>query len=191
MKSVTIATGFVALFVAVAAASLPFSAAAQSKATPALKIAIVDIAMVRSSAVANKKIGEQLLKIQNDINAELQTEEKALRDANAALAGKRNLLAAEAFATERKKYEQQVSAYQNKRQESLNVMNQKVKEATDQLNGKIAEIVGRYAEANQITLVLERSNTLLASDTYYITDYVIGVLNKELPVVTISPPVKK
>jgi len=191
MKPVTVVCAFVGLFVVVAAASMPFSAIAQSKSAVPLKIAIVDIAVVRKNAVANKKIGEQLLKIQNNINSQLQAEEKLLRDANAELARKRTLIAAEAFAAERKKYEQKVVAYQTKRQNSQNLMNQKVMEATNQINGKIAEIIGRYAEANKVTLVLERSNTMLAADAYYITDYVLGVLNKELPLVTITLPVKK
>jgi len=191
MKPVTVACAFVGLFVVVATTSMPFSATAQSKSATPLKIAIVDIAVVRKNAVANQKVGEQLLNIQNNINSQLQAEEKVLRDANAELARKRTLIAAEAFAAERKKYEQKVVAYQTKRQNSQNLMNQKVMEATNQINGKIAEIIGRYAEANKITLVLERSNTMLAADTYYITDYVLGALNKELPLVTITLPVKK
>ena len=167
----------------------PQFAHAQTKNVP-LKIATVNIDELRAKADASQKINEQLLKIQNQINSELQAEEKALREANAELARKRTLLAPEAFAAERKKYEQRVVAFQRKRQESQNLMNQKVADATNQLSRKIIEIITRYAEENQVTLVLPLSATILAADAFNISAHVLTVLNKELPTVTISMPAK-
>jgi len=169
---------------------IPHSAQAQNKKKVPLKIAMVSIAAVRANAIAGQKIQEQLLKIQEQINADLQIEEKSLRDANAQLSRKRTLLAPDAFSIERTKYEQRVAAYQSKRQESQKLLNSKMVKARSQLNRKIGEIITRYAEAHQITLVLPLSGAILAADAYNISDYVLAALNKELPTITITVPAK-
>ena len=173
----------------VLAMSAPHAAIAQNPSVP-LKIVTVDIAAVRAKATATKSINEQLLKIKNQFTTQLQAEEKALREANGELARKRTLLAPDAFAAERKKYEQRFVAFQTKRQDSQKVMNQKVAEANNQLSSKMVEIIGAYAQANQVSLVLPSNVTIFAADAYNISGQILKTLNKEMPSVVIALPTK-
>jgi len=182
-------TGMVVVaFLGLAMASMPHTASAQSNV--ALKIVTVDITAIRANAEATKGIKAQLLKIKEIMMAQLQGEEKTLREANAELARKRTLLAPDAFVAERKKYEQRVVAFQTKRQQSQKFMNDKVIGANNQLTSKMLEIIGRYAEANQVSLVLPINATIFAAESYNISAEVLKTLNKELPNVVITLPGK-
>ena len=178
----------VVAFLGLAVTSIPLAASAQNSVP--LKIVTVDITAIRAKADATKSINVQLLKIKEIITSQLQAEEKTLREANAELARKRTLLAPDAFVAERKKYEQRVVAFQTKRQVSQKIMNDKVIGANNQLTSKMVEIIGRYAEANQVSLVLPINVTIFAAQSYNISDQVLKTLNKELPNVVISLPGK-
>lgn len=163
---------------------------AQSSAKLPLVIATVNVPSILANAAAGKAFNVELLKFQEQINVELQQEGNALRVASDELNRKRALLAPEVFDTERKKHQQNVSRFQNKRQNSQKLMNQKVIEAKGLLNQKIIEIITRYATTNKVTLILPVSNVVLSADTYNISKTVLATLNKELPALNIQIPAK-
>lgn len=177
------------LFAAVAVCA-PVSALAQDKAAAPLKIVIVDIDTVRSQSAAFKVAGEQFVAYRDRMNGVLEKEQQVLRTANNELSRKRTLLSPEAFADERKKYEQRVTAFQRKFQEDQKAIAKLEAEVVGELNFKILEIITGYAKANDVTLVLPATQTILAANSLNINAYVLDALNKELPSVKVKVPTK-
>lgn len=177
------------LFAAVAVC-VPVSVLAQDKAMPPLKIVIVNIDAVRSQSTAFTLAREQSVAYRDRTNGVLEKEQQVLRTANSELSRKRTLLSPEAFADERKKYEQRVTTFQRKFQEDQKAIAKLESEVVGELNLKILEIITGYAKANDVTLVLPESQTILAANSLSINAYVLGVLNKELPSVKVKFPTK-
>jgi len=165
-----------------------FATTNSSYAQTPLKVVTVNIDAVRSKSIAFKSANDQLLKIKSTIETTLKAEGKVLKEANAELSRKRTLLAPDAFAEERKKFEKRVSEFQRKGQASQKAMNKKFIEAMGKMNRKILEIIKKYAETNKVTLILPQSQIIFGANEYNINQYVLDVLNKEMPTVTVSMP---
>lgn len=168
----------------------PGTVMAQDKANEPLKIVIANIDTVRSQSAAFKKAGDQFVAYRDRMNGVLEKEQQALRTANAELSRKRTLLSPEAFADERKKYEQRVTAFQRKFQEDQKTIAKLEAEVVGELNVKIIEIITKYATDNKVSLVLPETVTLLAAKSMSINAHVLSVLNKELPSVQVKIPAK-
>lgn len=179
-------------FVLIAAVTVcaPVSVLAQDKTAPSLKIVIVNIDAVRAQSEAFKKAGEQFVAYRDRMNGVLEKEQQALRTANAELSRKRTLLSPEAFADERKKYEQRVTAFQRKFQEDQKAIAKLEAEVVGELNRKIIEIITKYATDNKVSMVLPETVTLLAAKSLNISAHVLSAVNKELPTVQVKIPAK-
>lgn len=164
--------------------------AADSKAQPVLNVRVVDIDGIRGQSTAFIAAREQIASYGTARNQAMQKEDKALRDANAELNRKRTLLSPEAFAEERKKFEQKVAAFQRKTQEQQKIINKLQLDVIGQINNKIIQIVSEYAQANNVTLILPIQSVLLRADAMVMDAHVLERLNKELPSVTVSLPAK-
>ena len=178
------------LLAAVLAAAMPGSAKAQNADLPTLKIVIVSIDAIRNESTAYQKANEQFKGFSEKINAELAAEDEALRKAGEELGRKRTLMAPEQFAAERKKFEERVAAFQRKVQERQKAMADSQAQAVGQINRRIVEIISQYAEANNVSLVLPESVTVLAAKSLNINAYVLENLNKTLPSVEVKAPGK-
>ncbi|MCR4376593.1 MAG: OmpH family outer membrane protein [Rhodospirillales bacterium] len=172
------------------AAKDPAPQAQAAQAMPPLNIRIVNIDAIRGQSKAFAAAREKITTYAETSNQALQKEDTALRDANAELNRKRTLLAPEAFAEERKKFEQRVADFQRKTQEQQKAINKLQLDAMGPINEKIVQIISQYAEANNVTLILPSQSVLLRADAYAIDAYVLERLNKELPSVTVSLPKK-
>src|SRR5690606_456629 len=127
---------------------------------------------------------------QNELQTEIQKEQEALRTAQNELAKKQSLLAPEAFAEERRKFEQRVVGVQQMVQtrrraleDSQNLAMGKVEET---LNGIVIEM----AKERGYTIVLRRSQVVIVDDTLDITEEVLKRLNGKLPTVKVEAPKK-
>ena len=159
-------------------------------AMPPLNIRVVNIEAIRGQSKAFAAAREKITTYAETSNQALQKEDTALRDANAELNRKRTLLAPEAFAEERKKFEQRVADFQRKTQEQQKAINKLQLDVMGPINEKIVQIIAQYAEANSVTMILPTQSVLLRADAYVIDAYVLERLNKELPSVAVSLPAK-
>lgn len=185
-------TAFIAAVVAIA---LAFSAEAQSKksgggSTGPVKIAVIDVDHIRREATAVKVAREQVAKYHTAFQADIQKEEAELRNANQELARQRNILSPEAFAEERKKFEQRLVEVQRlvqvRRQQLDDVQNDFMR----RMNEVMAEVVNDLAKENNYTVILRLDQSVFASDSVMITSLVLERLNKRLPTINIPEPGK-
>ncbi len=176
---------------AIALASPALAQDAKQQPAPASaqqNIRVVNIDSVRAQSTAFIAARKQISDYGNTTNQALKKEDIALRDANAELNRKRTLLAPEAFAEERKKFEQRVAAFQRKTQEQQKALNKVQLDTIGKINDKILQIITEYARANNVTLVLPAQSVLLRADAMDMDAHVLQRLNKELPSVKVALP---
>ena len=111
-------TATLIVFLAVAAMHTATPVSAQTQGAQGAPVfTVLDIGVIRRDAASVKSIREQIITYQNKLQGELQKEQDALRTAQQELAKKQTLLAPEAFADERRKFEQRVVNVQQMVQE--------------------------------------------------------------------------
>ena len=151
------------------------------------QILILNLLDVRRSSTAVKHIREQIAVFRKGFQVDIEREEKALRSANQGLVKKRTILSPEAFAKERREFEQRVVKVQKLVQKRKQQLDKAKIEAMLRVEQHMNGIVSDIAKKRQASLVLRRSDIVLAARNLDITSIVLKRLNKEL----IKVPVKK
>ena len=151
-------------------------------------ILVLNLEEIRRLSKAVKGIREQISSFRNAFQSGIEKEEKALRVANQELAKKRTILSLEAFAKERRQFEQRVLAVQKlvqKRKRQLDKSRVRAMRAVEKhMNGIVSDI----ATKRQALLVLRRTDTVLVARDLDITAVVLKRLNKELVKVSVEKP---
>jgi len=164
--------------------------AAKAQAGAPLNIRVVDVDGIRSQSKAFIAARDQIAAYGKAQNQALQTQDKALREANAELNRKRTIITPQVFPEERKNFEQSATAFKRKTQQQQKAMNKLQLDVMSQLNKKIIKIITEYAEANNVTLSLPIQSVLLRDDSLGMDAHVLERLNKELPSMTVALPTK-
>lgn len=188
---------FVVLSVFLVGATLVAPAFAQQakKGNPptpaALKIAVIDVETIRREAAAIKAAREQLNRYQAAFQADIQKEEAELRNANQELARQRTILAPEAFAEERKKFEHRLVEVQRLMQERKQQLDDAWAEVMRKINDTMNEVITELAVENGYSLIVRFDSLIFAGESYVITQAALDRLNKKLPTLQVPDPTQK
>jgi len=153
-------------------------AAAQDKP---IKIAIIDIDAIRLHAAVVKDIRSQIVKFRKLYQATIQKEEEELRNANQELARKRAILTPEAYAQERRKFEQRLANVQRLLQTRKQDLDKAQGDAMSKVEGILNGIVLEMAKEKGLDLILRKNQTVLGAKSLHITKEVLDILDKKLP----------
>lgn len=166
----------------------PLAGPATAQDAPPLKIATLDLNAIRNNSLAIKSIREQIDKYRAGFEEDIKKEEDALKTANKELAKKRTLLGPEAFAKERRLFEQRVVGVQKLvRQRKLD-LDKSFTKAMLEVEKKMNVIMADTATKRGATLVLRRQYTILADRSLDMTDEVLTRLNTEMKTVAVEKP---
>ncbi len=160
-------------------------------AQPALKIAILDLESIRRNALAIKDIRGQIGNFRKGFQEDIKKEEDALRSANKELAKKRTLLGPEAFAKERRLFEQKVVGLQKLVRQRKVDLDRALAKAMLVVEKKMNGIMADVATKRGATLVLRRQHTVLVDRSMDMTKEVLTRLNAELKTVAVAKPGSK
>ena len=155
-----------------------------------IKIGVIDINMIIRDALAFNSIREQIAKYRKVFQAEIQKEEEALRDANQELTRQRTLLSAEAFTEKRKDFEKRVADVQRLVQQRKQNLDRVQGAAMEKIQKSLQDKVTAFALEQDISLIVRKDQTLLASNTLLITKVVLDRLNSVMPTVKVALPAK-
>ena len=158
--------------------------------TGTIKIGIIDINLIIRDALAFNAIREQISKYRKVFQAEIQKEEDALRNANQELARQRTLLSAEAFAEKRRGFEKRVAGVQRLVQQRKQNLDRAQGAAMGKIQKTLNEIVSAFALEQDISLILRKDQTILASKALRVTKVVLDRLNVAMPTIKVAVPVK-
>ncbi|MEX0695815.1 MAG: OmpH family outer membrane protein [Rhodospirillales bacterium] len=177
------------LFLAVAATLTASPVSAQAPGAQGAPVfAVLDIGKIRRDAASVKSIREQIISYQNKLQGELQKEQDALRTAQQELAKKQTLLAPEAFADERQKFEQRVVSVQQMVQERRRNLEEIQTNAMLKVEQSLNEIVASMAEKNGYDVIFRLSQVVFVKTSLDITADVLKELDKKLPTVKVEIP---
>ncbi|MEK9753063.1 MAG: OmpH family outer membrane protein [Rhodospirillaceae bacterium] len=152
-----------------------------------LRVIVLNLEEIRREAAIVKNIRDQIAEFQKSFQAGIQKEEDALRTANQELAKKRTILSPEAFAKERRQFEQRVVAVQQLVQKRKRQLDQAQVDAMFVVEKQLNTIITDIAQKRRASIVLRRSQTILIARDIDVTGEVLARLNKEL----VKVPVKK
>lgn len=181
------------LLFAVAALSIisaaPISVQAQEAGTAVVPtVTVLDVAAIRRDAASMKSIREQIINYQNALQGEIQEEQEQLRTAQQELAKKQSLLAPEAFAAERRKFEESVVGVQQLVQQRRRSLEESQAKAMSEVETVLNEVVAGLAQENGYAVVLRRSQVVIVDSALDITNAVMEQLNQRLPTVNVDAP---
>lgn len=153
-----------------------------------VKIAVIDMQRIRRTAAVVKDIGIQIKAYRTAFQTDVRKEEKELRTANQELARQRTILAPEAFAAERRKFEEKLAAVQRsvqqRKQELDKVQGGVLQTVREALHG----IILNFANENGLTLIFAKKQTILVAKPLEITDEILARLDKKLPQLKVAAP---
>jgi Skp family chaperone for outer membrane proteins len=155
-----------------------------------VKVAVIDMNKIRQNASVVKGIQAQVEKFRAKFQSEITKEEDALRTVNQALGRKRAILSPEAFADERRKFEQHLASVQRDVQQRKKSLDKVLNDAMFEVQKSLNKIVLDIAKEHSLTLVLRKEQTVLVATPLNITGTVLKRLNEAVPVIKVSEPGK-
>jgi outer membrane protein len=159
-------------------------------ATPEIPLRIIILSLddIRRQSIAIKDIRQQITEFRKGFQVGIQKEEDSLRVANKELAKKRTILSPEAFAKERRQFEQRVVGVQKLVQKRKRQLDQAQIEAMLKVEAKLNQIIADIAQRRKATMVLRRKLTVLVASGFDVTAEILVRLNKELVKVPVNKP---
>jgi outer membrane protein len=190
MESIRLSFLLFCVLIMAAGAATPTFAQAQKKATIQGKIAVLRMDVITRKSAVVKDVRTQLDTYRNSFRSDIQKEEEALRNANQELARQRTILAPDAFAAERRKFEQRVVDYQRLAQKRKRALDKVRAGAMLKVENAIKKVVTAVAKKERIMLILRSEQTVFWAPPLDITDIVLKGLNKNLPSLKVAAPGK-
>ena len=140
----------------------------------------IDINQILNQSIVGKEIindldshGKKILEEHKDIeNNLLISKEKIL--------SQKNLLSKNEFEKKILDHQKKVSEYQNKKQNDLNIMNQKKLDLTNKLLSKLNDILIEYKKKNSIDMIVKKESVLIISNELDITKIILDEFNKRI-----------
>ena len=152
--------------------------------------ATLDADGVFAQSKAMKDIHEQMAKYQAEIQTVIDKEKEAAQKEEEELKRKRNLLAPEVLAEERKKFQDRIVSLQRRVQETNLKLNQVRAEATQKVSDVYRAVVADVVKLNKISMVFQKNQVVYADPKLDISKIVLEDLDARLPSVQVTNPNK-
>ena len=145
------------------------------------KIVMLDMTFVLNESKAGKGAQDFLKKSFTDNQKKFIEIETSLKKEESDLLEKKNILTKDEYNKKTDSLRKKVIDYQSQRRASLDkIATQRVK-SRETLIQKLTPILDSYMRENNISLVLDKKNTLGGNPEVDITKFIVEKLNKELP----------
>jgi len=152
--------------------------------------ATLDTDGVFAQSKAMKDIHEQMAKYQAEIQTVIDKEKDAVKKQEEELLRKRNLLAPEVLAEERKKFQDRIVQLQRRVQETNMKLNQVRAEATKKVSDIYRAVVSDVVKLNKISMIFQKTQVVYADPKLDISQIVLEDLDARLPSVQVTNPNK-
>jgi Skp family chaperone for outer membrane proteins len=162
--------------------------AQDSRKMPRAVVAVLDYAHILQASDAAKDIRRQVEQYRISLRNAVQAEELTLRDEEAELKRQRNVLSPNAFAEKREQFKARVISAQRRGQGQKRQLDQSIKTAMLQVQQAVIPIVKKLTEAKGYSIVVDKSQVLVADRATDITKRVMAELNKSLRTVAVPKP---
>ena len=140
----------------------------------------IDINHILNQSIVGKEIinnldsqGKKFVKEHKDI-------EKNLLISKEKILSQKNLLSKNEFEKKILDHQKKVSEFQKKKQNDLNIINQKKLDLTNKLLSKLNDILIEYKQKNSIDMIVKKESVLIISSELDITKIILDEFNKKI-----------
>ena len=140
----------------------------------------IDINYILENSIVGKSINTQIKKIQNKENENFKIQEKKLIEKENKLFSQKNILDEKQFKIELDKHKKNLSNYRNQKKALIDNLNKKKTDYLKIVLNSLNPIISKYVEENEISLVLQKKNIIVAKKELDITIKILELLDNKL-----------
>ena len=131
-------------------------------------------------------INKQLEKIHKMNIKEFKKIEDELKKKEESIIAQKNILSKEDYTKKIKILRDNTNSYRKNRQEKINLLTKKRIESSEKLLSIINPILSDYSKVNNISIILQKKNVVLAKTDLNITNKIINILNSKIESINLN-----
>lgn len=155
---------------------------------PAAKIIVVDTRLISTNSAVAQDMNRQITQIQNDLQAEVEAKQAALRAESQEIEQQRALQPPEVFEQRNEEFRLKVSQHQQELQQKQLRLERVLIDANDQVQRVLKPILQNVLQQTGATMMIEKSNVMEQIPGLDVTTRVIEQLDIALPSLKIEVP---
>jgi outer membrane protein len=144
------------------------------------KTAFIDIDYI----IQNSNIGKKSLKNISDLNKknikQLEEKNKSLRDLEASIKNKKNIISEVDFNNEVEAFQKKVQDFTNQKNKTVIEFNNFRKKELEILFKLFNPIISNYMKQNSVNILIEAKNIFMGNDNVNLTKNILKIINDEL-----------
>ena len=149
-------------------------------------IVYIDMEKILNESKSGMSINKQLEKIHKMNIKEFKKIEDELKKKEESIIAQKNILSKEDYAKKIKILRDNTNSYRKNRQEKINLLTKKRMESSAKLLSIINPILSDYSKVNNISIILQKKNVVLAKTDLNITNKIIDILNSKIESINLN-----
>ena len=149
-------------------------------------IVYIDMEKILNESKSGISINKQLEKIHKMNIKEFKKIEDELKKKEESIIAQKNILSKEDYTKKIKILRDNTNSYRKNRQEKINLLTKKRIESSEKLLSIINPILSDYSKVNNISIILQKKNVVLAKTDLNITNKVIDILNSKIESINLN-----
>tara|TARA_B100001245_G_C22701327_1_gene341704 strand:+ start:174 stop:698 length:525 start_codon:yes stop_codon:yes gene_type:complete len=149
-------------------------------------IVYIDMEKILNESKSGMSINKQLEKIHKINIKEFKKIEEELKKKEESIIAQKNILSKEDYAKKIKILRDNTNSYRKNRQEKINLLTKKRMESSSKLLSIINPILSDYSKENNISIILQKKNVVLAKTDLNITNKIIDILNSKIESINLN-----
>tara|TARA_B100001105_G_scaffold174405_1_gene140537 strand:- start:32 stop:556 length:525 start_codon:yes stop_codon:yes gene_type:complete len=149
-------------------------------------IVYIDMEKILNESKSGMSINKQLEKIHKMNIKEFKKIEDELKKKEESIIAQKNILSKEDYTKKIKILRDNANSYRKNRQEKINLLTKKRMESSSKLLSIINPILSDYSKVNNISIILQKKNVVLAKTDLNITNKIINILNSKIESINLN-----
>ncbi len=149
-------------------------------------IVYIDMEKILNESKSGMSINKQLEKIHKMNIKEFKKIEDELKKREESIIAQKNILSKEDYTKKIKILRDNANSYRKNRQEKINLLTKKRMESSSKLLSIINPILSDYSKVNNISIILQKKNVVLAKTDLNITNKIINILNSKIESINLN-----
>ena len=149
-------------------------------------IVYIDMEKILNESSPGMSINKQLEKIHKVNIKEFKKIEEELKKEERSIITQKNILSKEDYSKKIKILRDKTNSYRKSRQEKINLLTKKRMESSSKLLSIINPILSDYSKENDISIILQKKNVVLAKTDLNITNKIIDILNSKIESINLN-----
>ena len=149
-------------------------------------IVYIDMEKILNESKSGMSINKQLEKIHKINIKEFKKIEEELKKKEESIIAQKNILSKEDYTKKIKILRDNTNSYRKNRQEKINLLTKKRMESSSKLLSIINPILSDYSKVNNISIILQKKNVVLAKTDLNITNKIIDILNSKIESINLN-----